>query len=483
MEDPGNGLLFKNISSSVEAEGHMPPKEEKQLSEEELVLLSEWIENGASEIMEFSDLEETGRSYSLVRQRIDQGRNSKWADLPEISENQLAELRTNYISIDRYFSKSNALQVIVYQHKEYNNSDISSLKPISKNIVELNLSGLPVSEKEMDIVGNCVNLEKLNLSNTSLDNLSINALTRLSRLTELKIYNTDLTDEALDQISGIENLLNLYVYNTNISEEGIDELNESNSNLKVIKDAEEARDFKSVLPSPTIAPHTYFFNEAIKVRLNHPLEGINIYYTLDGSDPDESSDRAGDSLEISESLQLKYYAARTGWESSQMDSMRFFKTLRKPDNYSLTHSPNPRFTGRGEKLLFDLDKGVGIFGDSAWMAFREDNFILNCEWAETVNIHSVVLSSVVNTDPYLFPPESVTIRGGMDKFDLQVLTRLMPEKLEARSGRYFEYYECQFDPIEIRYIEIVVEPLKRIPMWHRGKGEKGWFFIDEVILE
>ena len=58
-----------------------------------------------------------------------------------------------------------------------------------------------------------------------------------------------------------------------------------------------------------------------------------------------------------------------------------------------------------------------------------------------------------------------------------------PKKLEERSERYFDFYECQFDPIKVRFIEITVQPLQSIPMWHQGKGEKGWFFIDEVVFE
>jgi len=117
------------------------------------------------------------------------------------------------------------------------------------------------------------------------------------------------------------------------------------------------------------------------------------------------------------------------------------------------------------------------------MGFRENNFILSCEWAKEVRVNSVILSSIIHSDPYLFPPESITVKGGMDKSSMKVLGRLIPEKLEERSMQYFKFYECQFDPLPVRYVEIIVQPLQRIPMWHQGKGEKGWFFIDEVVFQ
>ncbi len=138
-----------------------------------------------------------------------------------------------------------------------------------------------------------------------------------------------------------------------------------------------------------------------------------------------------------------------------------------------------------------MEKGSGDFGDSTWMAFREESFILNAEWEEEVVIGSVVLSSMVNTDPYLFPPESIVIRGGMEKSDMNVLARLIPEKLEERTDRYFEFYDCKIDPIQpIRYIEIVVQPYKEFLCGIREKARKVgslltklcWVLVDYFFL-
>jgi hypothetical protein len=131
-----------------------------------------------------------------------------------------------------------------------------------------------------------------------------------------------------------------------------------------------------------------------------------------------------------------------------------FKVIRKPDHYELKHLPDSKYPGKGKALLFDLDKGPGDLGDSAWMAFREDNFILNCEWTDRVSIRSVVLSSIIHTDPYLFPPESIIIRGGLERSVMQVLGKLNPKKLEERSGMHIEFYECHVSLI--RFLSVIL---------------------------
>jgi hypothetical protein len=481
--DYGKSKLLASITLSPEEEGHMPPLEEEQLSNDEMTLISSWITNGASDDLKFSDLEISDPGHAIIDKLVSDSKSYRWSGLSDISDDKIEELSSNYIRILRFFNGSDALQVIVYPHKNYKSSGILNLKPIANNIIELNFNGIPVRNDELDFIGLCQNLEKLNLSNTGIDDEGVSKLKNLEKLIELKIYNSNITDKTLDQIVEYPQLSGLYVYNSRVTEEGINRLAQAKPGLYIIKNAEETEDFKSVLPPPTADPRIYFFTGAARVKLNHPLEDIDIFYTTNGSKPDETSVKAVDSLEIKESLKLKFYASRSGWEPSQIDSMNIYKTIGQPDSYILKNQPNPRFTGRGKSLLFDNEKGPGDFGDSTWMAFREESFILDGAWEEPVTIEKVVLSSMVNTDPYLFPPESIKIRGGMDRSDMRLLARLDPEKLEERMDRHFRFFECIFDPATIRYLEIEVQPLERIPMWHRGKGEKGWFFIDEVVIQ
>jgi hypothetical protein len=37
-------------------------------------------------------------------------------------------------------------------------------------------------------------------------------------------------------------------------------------------------------------------------------------------------------------------------------------------------------------------------------------------------------------------------------------------------------------PGNYRYIEIEAVNIQKLPGWHRGKGEKGWVFVDEVFF-
>lgn len=42
--------------------------------------------------------------------------------------------------------------------------------------------------------------------------------------------------------------------------------------------------------------------------------------------------------------------------------------------------------------------------------------------------------------------------------------------------------DIKIDKVDVEAIKVVASPLKKLPNWHPGKGDKGWFFIDEVFF-
>jgi len=254
LQDHTNSLLLKRISLPIDHEEHMPPKEESQLTEDERILLSEWIETGGSDGLHFSNLEKEGQSYSLIKKLIENNRNIKWSELPGVSEDKLTDNSTDYVRISRLYYGSDELQVIIYPHKNYNTSIIKDLKRLSKNIIELNLNGLPLNEGELEIIASFVNLEKLNISNTDINDADIRSLEKLKKLRELKIYNTAITNEAFKTFNALQELTSLLVYNTDITEEGLDNFRSENGDVMVINAAKLTEEFRSELPSPIVEP-------------------------------------------------------------------------------------------------------------------------------------------------------------------------------------------------------------------------------------
>jgi len=431
----------------------------------------------------FSQLEESNPLHPIIQDKIMSRQLNKWIELPAVSDEEISELSSEYCNILRIHNSSDALQVLIFPHQEYNPGLIQKLKPLARNIIELNLSNLPLADQEMKLISGFSNIERLNMSNTPIDDIIFNHLGVLEKLEVLKVYNTKFGKGAMTYSRSFPNLMELYVYNTEVNDSDIKALTENRPEIHVVKLSEEALDFISVLPPPTVDPLKHFFKEPFYVKLNHPLSGLDLNYTTDGSDPDIKSPKIIDSIFVENSFTMKFFASKEGWETSSIDSISFLKTVHQPRLYDLENPPNQKYEGRGKSLLFDLIKGPDNQSDSAWMAFRNDPFILTCEFDQEVILNKIVLSSTVRTDPYIFPPATIRIMGGMTSDEMKILGYVKPEQPKERLDPHDKYFECNVKSSPVKSIKIIVEPLQKIPAWHQGKGEPAWFFIDEVIFQ
>ncbi|WP_373398133.1 hypothetical protein V8V91_27365 [Algoriphagus halophilus] len=97
-------------------------------------------------------------------------------------------------------------------------------------------------------------------------------------------------------------------------------------------------------------------------------------------------------------------------------------------------------------------------------------------------ISRIVLSLLYNESAYIFPPSlaEIWVKKG-DNWTLvekEVPTQSEEIKLPRLEALAFDLPKESFEEIRVR-----LTPISRLPKWHPGAGEKGWVFIDEVLLE
>ena len=53
-------------------------------------------------------------------------------------------------------------------------------------------------------------------------------------------------------------------------------------------------------------------------------------------------------------------------------------------------------------------------------------------------------------------------------------------KKEDRNGIF--NHKLEFDPVTTRYVKVIAKSERQIPEWHGGKGNLGFLFVDEIVL-
>jgi hypothetical protein len=155
----------------------------------------------------------------------------KWTKLPKVDETMVASLSSDYLTIKKIASTSEALSINLFASPNYEASLITNLEPIAQNIVHLDLSGIPIGAKEMEFIASCVNLEILEIDKTPVTDADITHLKSLSKLRSLKVYDTKVSDESIAVFTALSTLEKLYVKGSDISTGGISTLQKERPSL------------------------------------------------------------------------------------------------------------------------------------------------------------------------------------------------------------------------------------------------------------
>jgi hypothetical protein len=98
------------------------------------------------------------------------------------------------------------------------------------------------------------------------------------------------------------------------------------------------------------------------------------------------------------------------------------------------------------------------------------------------SIQQVLVSCLVAPGSYIMPPVRVEIWGGDDPKKMKLLGKASPAQLKKMETARNLPVDIQFAATSITYLKVIAVPLSVLPSWHPGKGEKGWFFVDEFFI-
>ncbi len=231
--DAENSELIRRLHLPLEDEEHMPPEGKKPLDERETKILERWIALGASDTLRLNQLEDSDPLVALVKGLMEPDPIEKWKNLPKVADSTIQNLASDYLTINRIAVNSDALSAAAFLPPEYNPQYILNLQRVAQNIVELDLSGLPLGPQEMGVVAQCKNLEWLELDRTPITDVEIDTLKNLSKLRLLKVYDTNIGDKGVEVLKELQSLKSLYLWKTNASQNVLDDLKSTRKNLIV----------------------------------------------------------------------------------------------------------------------------------------------------------------------------------------------------------------------------------------------------------
>lgn len=505
---PETSLLIQRIHLPMEEKKHMPPAAKPQLTVEESALLYAWIRAGAPDDKKLVSLplQDSFRllGTGLLMAGEEAAEEEPVYDFAAADEKKIKALNNNYRVIEPQGIHSPALSVHFYGKNMYSGKALEELLPLKEQIIELSLARMPVKDEELKTIRQMSNLRMLNLNYTDITAAGLSQLTGLKNLKQLYLSGTAVSSAGLEKILALPELTSLVIWNTRIDSAQIKALGSRYSRVHIERGFADNGQFVVALSPPLVQTPAMVFDSSLRIEIRHPFKGVDIRYTLDGTQPDSLSNALyKEPIVIHESARLAARAFKKGWEGSQTTASLYIKRGLRPDSVELTSPPDSQYRAGGAALLSDKVLGDFNYGDGQWLGYRKNEASCFLYFDNAVHVQSVLLNMLENTGALIFPPTIVEVWGGMNKNRLRLLGRISPG-MPVRDTVQVLQEKVAFAATALRCMKIIARPVPRNPIKPPAaagvvgpskaagaaskvqvaapKPERGWIFISELVL-
>jgi uncharacterized membrane protein/Leucine-rich repeat (LRR) protein len=482
LTSPDLGLMMHRIHLPMEDKKHMSPMGKPQLTEEEKAILFHWIKNGADFNKKINELAETDTLRILANAVLKKAETEVY-DFKAADESTIKKLNNNYCIVSSLALNSPALGVEFFGASQFKNEQLTELAAIKTQIVHLTLNKMPVTDDDLRTIAGFTNLRKLNLSFTQITGATLSELKNLKELRQLSLSGTPVKKANLEILKDLPHLSALQIWNTPISGNDLEDLK-----TKLPKTAIETGFRGDTVIAKLSAPileneDVQVFQQDTRIELKHYVKGAVIRYTLDGTAPDslKSPVYTEGGVLIDKTGVLKAKAYLQDWISSEVFTQQFFKAGFVADSVRFASAPNPQYSGKG-KMLFDGKLGDSNFKSGKWLGFKETPFEAYLYFNTPITVSKVTINSLVDIGSYIMPAQHIEVWGGTTASNLTLLKNLDPTQPTKIESFHLKGFECSFSPQKVNILKLVAKSVQKLPTWHPGKGDKGWFFVDEVFL-
>ncbi len=237
-----------------------------------------------------------------------------------------------------------------------------------------------------------------------------------------------------------------------------------------------------ITPVPYVSSKDQIFSDSLLVELNCAEKEAVIYYTLDGSEANESSMRYEKPISLKESSTLNAFSLSDSKLKSKSIQSKFFK-IDNRRKVTYTSPYDPQYSAGGDKGLIDYIKGGDDFRTGAWQGWQGMNVEFVVDLDEPQNISKLGVNCIQDIRSWIFMPTKVEFLVSKDGKSYSKVGEVIPAVPDDQYDNIVKEFSIEIKQSKIRYIKVLAQTYGTLPEWHLGAGGEAYIFMDEVIIE
>ena len=237
---------------------------------------------------------------------------------------------------------------------------------------------------------------------------------------------------------------------------------------------------ESILVVPAINAESNTFFDSITVTMSHPIEGAKVYYTLDGTEPNENSAVYTEPLVLRNTTQIRAAALQDGQWSQVIDAN--FHLVDAKLAVKLEHPYSEQYEAGGLKALIDHQRGGDNFRTGVWQGYHGVDLVATVDLGVKQRINRLAGSFLQEQGSWIFMPKEVEFFVSDDGKKFRSVGKVTNQIPMDEDDPVIQ--ELAVRPrCEARYVKMAAKTIGTCPEWHVGAGQPAWIFCDEFVIE
>jgi len=231
-----------------------------------------------------------------------------------------------------------------------------------------------------------------------------------------------------------------------------------------------------------ITPDTLIFQPNRSIRLSPLFHADALYYTLDNSEPDFTSQKYGAPVTLNETVSIKVRTLVKG-ELQSVNSREIFVYKGPVDHIQLSYPFEPQYRANGLISLVDGKRGSDSFRDGNWLGFLKNDFEAVIRLKKSITIGTITLGCMQNTPSWILFPEEVEFYISNDNKEFVSVGKVRNTTEWNQEGTILQSFTVNGNNKPAQWVKIVARNKGQLPSWHKSAGEDCWIFVDEIDIE
>jgi len=221
----------------------------------------------------------------------------------------------------------------------------------------------------------------------------------------------------------------------------------------------------------------------LSVSLSSELSGLEIHYTIDGSEPNAQSPIYSEPVLLDKTSTLKAVTILNGApaEKSLSQSFSINKATAKPVKYIIPYSES--YKGSGEYTLVNGVRGSKNHADGEWQAWAATNMEVVIDLQQAAEIHSISAGTFQNAGAWIFFPKKVEFYVSADGITFQKVAEVANDVDPFSADKQLKEFSATFNPTSANFVKVIAYNIGIFPKGHVGEGKDTWLFVDEIMVE